>query len=344
MLGDMRAVAFVVLLLSLDGCAGRAGTPGTVASKEAPAARGPYLGQIAGERPQVFAPGLVSRPYPELNAAFSPSGDEFFYALADPSRSHYTLLRMVRGPDGAWSPPEVAPFSGRYSDADPIFSADGRRIYFISERPLTPAGAAKDDFDIWYVDRAGAGWGQPVNLGAPINTAKDEYYVSITRERHVYWSRDGDIYRAVLQGGRYVVEKLDENVNHPVQLDSDPFVSPDESYLLFVSWGRPDGIGSGDLYVSFRVDGRWQKAQPLAPGINSRYLEYCPIVSPDGTHFFFTSTRKVDQDPTARTRTLAELLAEFDRVNTEVENGLGNVYWMKADFIETLRPREATAR
>jgi hypothetical protein len=327
-------------VVGLCGCATTArDTAGPAAGAPAPAPRGPYFGEVAGLRPTLFAPGVVSQRYPELNAAFSPAGDEFFYSLADPSGSSYTVLRRVRGADGSWSPAEVASFSGRYSDADPIFSADGRRLYFISERPIGAAATTKNDFDIWFVDRAGAGWGEPVNLGPSINTPKEEYYVSVTSAGRLYWSRDGDIYRAIPRGDGHAIEKLGPNVNDPTLLESDPFVAPDESYLIFVSWGRPEGRGSGDLYVSFNLDGQWQKARSLGPEVNSTYLEFCPIVSPDGQHFFFTSNRRAEVDRTARARTLQELLSEFDKVETEIENGLGNIYWMKTSFLEALRPR-----
>ncbi len=69
-------------------------------------------------------------------------------------------------------------------------------------------------------------------------------------------------------------------------------MAPDESYLIFASFGRLDSLGSADLYVSFRVDGKWQPARSLGTSINSKAFEYCPIVSPDGRHFFFTSYRK----------------------------------------------------
>ena len=128
----------------------------------------------------MFGRGVVSRRHQELNAAFSPAGDELFFTLADPSRTHYTLLRMVRGADGVWKGPEVAPFSGVHADADPVFSEDGQRVYFISKRPRDAAQAA-NDFDIWSVEKTQAGWGEPVNLGAPINTPDDEFYVSVTR-------------------------------------------------------------------------------------------------------------------------------------------------------------------
>ena len=72
---------------------------------------------------------------------------------------------------------------------------------------------------------------------------------------------------------------------HPV----DVFVSPDESYLIHVSSGRPDGLGESDLYISFREpDGSWGSGVHLGDGINSPRADYCPVVSPDGKIFFFT--------------------------------------------------------
>ncbi len=302
-----------------------------VAPAAAPQWRGPYLGETAGASSTIFGRGLVSRQYQELNAAFSPSGDELFYTLADPARSHYTLIQVTRGADGVWGEPVVAPFSGRYADADPIFSSDGARLYFISKRPVDASTASKD-FDIWSVERTASGWGTPKNLGAPINTPGDEYYVSVTRAGVVYWSLKGDIYRAEPTGDGYRVEKLPEVVNSKSD-EFDPFVALDESYVIFASF-RPDSMGSADLYVSFRENGAWQSPKNLGPSVNSKAVDACPILAPDGTHFFFTSYRTPQVDPATRPQaTLESLIASFD----QVENGLGNVYWMKSDFLEALR-------
>jgi WD40-like Beta Propeller Repeat len=103
-------------------------------------------------------------------------------------------------------------------------------------------------------------------------------------------------------------------------------------YLIFAS-DRPDSLGNADLYVSFRVDGAWQPARNLGPAINSKHFEYCPIMSPDGAHFFFTSCKRPDAPPPERPASLAQLIAAFD----EIENGLGNIYWLKADFLEQMR-------
>ena len=322
------------LILVCTACTSpQSASPTAPTAPRPPARSGPYLGETAGSAPTIFGRGLVSRQHQELNAAFSPSGDELFYTLADPSRSHYTLLHVQRSADGVWGEPVVAPFSGRYADADPIFSADGARLYFISRRP-SDASTAPKDFDIWSVERTADGWGAPKNLGAPINTPDDEYYVSVTRAGVVYWSRKGDIYRAVpadTQGG-YRVEALPEAVNSKSD-EFDPFVAADESYVIFASF-RPDSIGSADLYVSFRDGETWLPSKSLGPLVNSKAFEYCPIMSPDGTHFFFTSYRVPLEDPASRPpATLESLLASFD----QVENGMGNVYWMKSEFLDTLR-------
>jgi outer membrane protein OmpA-like peptidoglycan-associated protein len=55
-------------------------------------------------------------------------------------------------------------------ESQPTLSADGRRLYFISDRP-----GGKGQRDIWRSDHnADGNWQDPVNLGAPINTAFNE--------------------------------------------------------------------------------------------------------------------------------------------------------------------------
>ena len=65
-----------------------------------------------------------------------------------------------------------------------------------------------------------------------------------------------------------------------------PFVSPDESVLLFDHYVGPSGT-NGDLYVSFRrVDGSWSPAQAVEE-INTDVTEMAASLSPDGSILFF---------------------------------------------------------
>ncbi len=111
-----------------------------------------------------------------------------------------------------------------------------------------------------------------------------------------------------------------------------PFIAPDESYLIFRSY-RDGGLGSGDFWISFSIDGGWQ--EPINPGapINSKYNEMCPYVTTDGKLFIFASGR-LDQDfYEADIKSVKQFEDKWDTH----DNGQQNIYVMSADFLEELR-------
>ncbi len=151
----------------------------------------------------------------------------------------------------------------------------------------------------------------------------------------------GDIYRVPFENGRYgQIENLGPAVNSPDHHDTTPYVAPDQSYIIFSSWGRPGGRGSGgDLYVSFRRNGVWTEARPLGGGINTTATEYCPLVSPDGEFLYFTSERGFADQPVGRR--LDE--GEWNRLLDAPGNGLGDTYRVR--LRDALRePAAAPAR
>lgn len=130
-------------------------TPGPV-----PYRAGDLLGEEAPEqRPALFVPGIVSTLRREHSSpAFSPSGDRLLWTeITDRSRIRMSVLR-----EGLRGPPQVAPWSGFFSDFYPSFSADGRTVFFSSYR-LWQAGAENPGWrvTIWDVDRLPEGWGEP---------------------------------------------------------------------------------------------------------------------------------------------------------------------------------------
>lgn len=67
----------------------------------------------------------------------------------------------------------VREINSKYWDVQPTVSADGRAIYFISNRP--GAMGSHDDADIYVSHKKADGtWSIPENLGSPINTSKRE--------------------------------------------------------------------------------------------------------------------------------------------------------------------------
>ena len=257
-----------------------------------PVLKGEYLGQQKpGLTPVMFAKGFVSTEKSQLNAVFTSDGKEFYF-----SQTPFTIM-MTKQVNEVWTKPEVAPFSGKYSDVDHSISPDGKRLFFCSTRPVTEGGQEKKDHDFWVVERTASGWSEPRHLGTDVNTDREDYYPTVTRDGTLYFSsqREGEgtnnIYRSLLKDGKYTkAEKLGDAVNTKYR-EFDPFIAPDESYLIFAS-ERPGGLGASDLYISFRQkDGAWTRAKNMGETLNSESSDYTPMLSPDGKYLFFTSAR-----------------------------------------------------
>ena len=135
------------------------------------------LGLAVIPEPTLFAPGVISTGEYESHAAFSPDGGTIYFLKNTADFGHWTIVSSQLR-NGSWTAPEVVPFSGRYSDADPFVTPDGSKLYFISTRPVD--GKPKEDLDIWIVERKGDGWGEPRNLGAPINSPGAEWFPTLS--------------------------------------------------------------------------------------------------------------------------------------------------------------------
>ena len=261
--------------------------------------RGPYVDQKRpGQTPRLFAPGIVSTSKPEFNAAFSPDGNEFYFSISQSSGRETMMVMKLK--NSQWTFPKSPAFVSPQKDCDPFFSRDGSRLYFISTRPKRNKPSSRD-WDIWFVKKTKSGWSEPENIGPPVNSDHDEYYVSLTKDKTIYFAsnRSGgsgsfDIYCSKLRNNQYSKPKnLGARINTRY-LEHDPLIAPDESYIVFTSVNRPDGFGSGDLYISFRAkDNSWSKAINMGKLFNSKGYDFCPMVSPDGKYFFFTSQRDI---------------------------------------------------
>jgi len=266
--------------------------------------------------------------------ALSPKQDELFITVESSKNIFSAILRLTKT-NGKWNM-NVAPFSGNYSDIEPAFSTDGNTLYFVSNRPLQKDSAIKD-FDIWKTEKINGIWSEPKNLGVPVNTDANEFYPSVTDNGHLYFTSayknakgKEDIWLSKLVDGKYITpELLSDSVNSELY-EFNAFVSPDDSYIIFTSFGREDDLGGGDLYISKRdANGNWTKAKNLGNKINSKGLDYCPFVSFDKKYLFFTSDRNKVQKSYKHKLSLDVFLKEIG----QLQNGKGNVYWISADEI-----------
>lgn len=339
----MKITAPVFCLVILGAILGPRPPAGGAGAADWPALRGPYLGQAPpGAEAKLFAPRLINTGMFTRDVAMTPDGREFYFGLVAGNYTWSTIC-VSRLVDGRWTAPEVMP---RMEDPgvtnfEPCISPDGRRFFFLSTRPDEAAGETKGDQDIWVMDRAGDGWGEPRNLGGPVNTAGEEYYPSVTRDGTLYFTRadkDGRtsfIYRARFSGGRYgEPEKLPPQVNCGAS-QYNAFVAPDESYLIVPAAGRKDSLGGTDYYIVFRGPGDvWSEPVNMGPAVNTPSGgEYSPYVTPDGKFFFFMSARFLPREEWPAKLTYAGMRETQGRA----PNGNAAIYWIDAGIIETLR-------
>lgn len=297
-------------------------------SPKAQSGRPAYMFDRPVPEPVFFAEGVVTTAEDELNAMFTLDGQTVYFTRMLPG-ARVTAIVSSTFRDGRWQEPQLASFSGQFSDYDPFITLDGQRLFFQTNRG--PDGKTRaNTFDIWFVERSGNGWANPQPVGAPVNSASSEYHPTIANDGTLYFSsnrpggRGGiDIYRARLVNGRYPeVENLGEPINTPTN-DFDGIIDPDQRFFIYAAYNLPDdtGGGTGDLYVSYNRNGMWTAGKNLGPKINTRAREYAPGITRDGRYFFYTSfTNSFDIE-----RQLKDY-AELKGILSSPLNGRGNVY------------------
>lgn len=118
----------------------------------------------------------------ESQPTLSADGRTLMFArtITDKSGHRHADLFVSRRPslDAAWGPAELVP--GQVNtpghEGNPMLHPDGRTLYFVSDGH--PGMGGKDLF-VARLDASGA-WGEPVNLGYPINTHADEGHLLVT--------------------------------------------------------------------------------------------------------------------------------------------------------------------
>lgn len=249
--------------------------------------------ELPGRTAKLFAPGLI-RHLAHSSPTFTVDGKTMFWSVVGENGGPRKILFAQYG-NGEWSEQRVASFSGRYHDDQPFISYDGTKLYFASKRPPEEGGTEK--LRIWVTGRLGHRWGKPVPVGESIGF----WTPTVTRSGTLYflgmiegyeskgYTRSEGIFRSEAINGKYMeAELLPEIINQRNSLDWCPYISADESYLIFSS-DRDGGYGSGDLYITFRNKrGQWSQPVNLGQKINTDKQERFPGVSPDGKYLFFT--------------------------------------------------------
>ena len=254
-----------------------------------------------GTRPEQLAPGVISKQSRhEFGSIISKGGDELCFGVNVGNGRNEILYSKLE--NGTWTDPVVIFTHPVYGYNDPMLSNDEQRLYYISDQPMSGVGDQKD-IDIWYSERTKDGWSKPINAGPQINTDGEEYYISFTRLGAMYFAsntgtgRDDfhnhDIYKSDFVNGAFQEPQKLPNTINTKHYEADVYVAPDESYMIFCA-NRPEGLGAGDLYISFKDENDdWKTAVNMGEPVNTYGHELCPFVTPDGKYFLYTSNQDI---------------------------------------------------
>lgn len=289
-----RMTCLLVPLLTLAGCAAPCPCATTTAANPATA------GTAKAPRwPELYGAGLFSTSAWDFYMAFSPDQKRVLFGRADDAFAVFEMLETRLGADGRWSAPVRPRFAARWSNADPHISPDGRRVYFISDRPNPGETEHRASLDIWMAELGADGeWGDATRVSVS-DPERDEYGPMVAANGNLYFGRDqpggrggSDMWVARFVDGKYLpAENLGEAINTNMH-ELEPWIAPDESYLIFSALRRPDGAGRYDLFISRRVGGVWTKAVPVGGNVNTVQSEFNHSVTPDGKWLYFSSTRE----------------------------------------------------
>jgi WD40 repeat protein len=193
-----------------------------------------------------------------------------------------------------------SPINTPWFEGKPALSADGRELYFVSDRPGALGGPGDQDI---YVSRRASlteAWGVPERVPPPISSPFFDITPSI--------SLDGlDLYFGSNRPGPFSPPMPDLWVSHRASVN-DPWgepvtlgpgvntplfegsidISPDQRTTFFAAV-TPAFVF--DIYMATResIDEPFGARVKLPPPINSDGHDYGPVLTPDGHTMFFTS-------------------------------------------------------
>jgi hypothetical protein len=222
--------------------------------------------------------------------------------LIGSAANELVYIMMMHRINGRWAAPKIAPFSGHGYDQNAVVSPDGSFLIFDSDRPISKTGNSlvqtffgkpNPGSNLWRVDRKGAGWGEPVWLGAAVNDSAFIDFPSIVHDGSLYFLRWDQgavhIFRSQYESGKYLQPQR-VALGDPAVTTHDPAVAPDESFIVF-DYGKVKN-GLGRLCIAFREGDHWSKPLDLGDDIN-RDIPWGPHLSADHHTVLFTGATHI---------------------------------------------------
>lgn len=213
-----------------------------------------YDGDTGWSKPSSIS-DRINTYYNEGTCSISADGNILIYTSCDAPDSFGSCdLYVAYKVDGQWQKSQNMGrnVNSRSWDSQPSLSADGRILFFSSNRMGGYGGN-----DIWYSLRMPDGsWAEAKNLGSTINTPKDEVSPFIYFNNEIlFFASNGhqgfggmDLFVSRVQAGEF---SLPENMGYPINDQKDQFslfITAQGDYAYYTENYRQGKVDSSFLY------------------------------------------------------------------------------------------------
>lgn len=201
----------------------------------------------------------INSPYNEGTCSVTADGNILIYTSCDAPDSQGSCdLYIAYKVNGAWQrPSNMGPkVNSRSWDSQPSLSADGRLLFFSSNRKGGYGGN-----DIWYSVRQNDGtWSEAKNLGSTLNTPKDEISPFMFFNNEIlFFSSDGhqgfggmDIFLSRVKEGQF---QSPENLGLPINDHLDQvalFITAQKDYAYYTELSKAENESENDRSLLYR--------------------------------------------------------------------------------------------
>jgi len=214
--------------------------------------------EVTWTRPEGISE-IINTPYNEGTCTISADGNILIYTSCDAPDSFGSCdLYIAYKVNGHWqrSLNMGKNVNSRSWDSQPSLSADGRILFFSSDRRGGYGGN-----DIWYSLRMPDGsWSEAKNLGSKINTAKDEVSPFIYFNNEIlFFASNGhrgfggmDLFLSRVESGEFMEP---ENLGFPINDQSDQFslfITAQRDYAYYTESTFKDGEVENSFLYRFK--------------------------------------------------------------------------------------------
>ncbi len=139
----------------------------------------------------------------------------------------------------------------------------------------------------------------PTSLGKGVNVFHSQYFPSLTADKEMLIftgynrnNQDENLYVSYWRNKAWTYPTSISPQINSSENEGTAAISADGRTLVFTACNTQNGLGSCDLFVSYKQGDSWPKAINLGENINTREWESQPSLSADGSILYFVSDRR----------------------------------------------------